>query len=111
MLPTYSVKQQVIDAHPLDGGIETGDMEDMYRSKQPAQGRATTQENLRPGKVHVPHPMSLFPPATHQSVGSAKPLSVLLDTFWVSSHKAELLPKKFLLKSPCDICSCFQARA
>ena len=84
MLATHIIKQQVTHAHLLDGEVETGDVGDMYKPKQPVQGGATTQENLRPGKTHVPHPMSLFPPAIHQSVGSAKPLSVLQDTFWVS---------------------------
>lgn len=84
MLATQSVKKQVTPAHPLDGGVTTGHMGDMYRPKQPVQGGATTQENLRPGKVPVPHPMSLFPPAIHQRIDSAKPLSVLQDTFCVS---------------------------
>lgn len=114
MLATHSLRQQVLHAHPVDEGIGTGDMgdmgrtEDMYRLKQPEQGRATTQKNLRPEGVcatsHVPVP------TCHPSeCGFHQALSVLQDTFCIScdgSHdplkgecKTKLFPKKFLLKS------------
>lgn len=112
MLATHSLRQRVVHAYLLNEEIETGDMEDMYRPKQLVQGGATTQENLRPGKVHVPHPMCLFPPATHQSVGSAKLLSVFQDTFSVSCDGSHCPPLKEISAqirdgSLGDIRSCF----